>query len=218
MFKAILYSQWKTSRWLIAVGTVASFAIPVLSVRQLGVPSPAPWQAVEALNAVQAWGLWYPLLAFVLTGLLSTYTWHGDITGKHVYALSLPVPRWNYVLMRLSAGLVLLALPVIAVWVGSLVAVSGTTIPQGLHAYPHALALRFALAVLVLYTGLAGLTAMPKQIQLGIGSAVGLLVTLEILSALVGAHVGFATGPLATLFEWPGPLQILFARWVLIDV
>src|SRR5574341_1125687 len=149
MFKAILYTQWKWSRILVLLATVAAFAIPVLSVREFGRPRPAAWELAEALNSVQAWGFAYPMLAFALAALLSTFTWQPDISGKHVYALSLPVPRWHYVLLRLGAGLVLGVPAVAAVWVGSLLAVASATIPQGLNAYPHALAFRFGLLLAV---------------------------------------------------------------------
>src|SRR5207247_2566146 len=75
----------------------------------------SPLQAGELLQAVQSWGTLYPVLAAALGLLVAIATWAPDHRGRHVHALSLPLPRWRYVLLRFGAGAALLAAPVIAV-------------------------------------------------------------------------------------------------------
>src|SRR5205823_857995 len=93
----------------------------------------------------------YPVLAAALGLLVAIATWAPDHRGRHVHALSLPLPRWRYVLLRFGAGATLLAAPIVAVSAGALLATWSATIPAGLQGYPGALAIRFALAVLVAY-------------------------------------------------------------------
>src|SRR2546428_4736431 len=148
----MLYSQWKWSRLIVALGSVAAFALPLVSVQGAARADASPLQAGELLQAVQSWGTLYPVLAAALGLLVAIATWAPDHRGRHVHALSLPLPRWRYVLLRFGAGATLLAAPVIAVSAGALLATWSATIPAGLQGYPVALAIRFALAVLVAYT------------------------------------------------------------------
>src|SRR5438128_4089111 len=151
MFRVLLYSQWKWTRLIVALGSVAAFALPIVSVQGAARADASPLQAGELLQAVQSWGTLYPVLAAALGLLVAITTWAPDHRGRHVHALSLPLPRWRYVLLRFSGGAVLLAAPALAVLAGSLLATGTATIPPGLQGYPVALALRFALAVVVAY-------------------------------------------------------------------
>ena len=118
MFRMILSTQWKWSRLAVVLGAVAAFALPVLSVGQFGGTGPSRWEVQAMLGSIQAWGVLYPVLAIVLGVSVAALAWTYDHRGRHVYALSLPVPRWHYVLLRFGAGAVLLAGPVIALWAG----------------------------------------------------------------------------------------------------
>jgi ABC-type transport system involved in multi-copper enzyme maturation permease subunit len=144
--------------------------------------------------------------------------WAPDHRGNHVYALSLPVPRWRYTLLRLAAGAVLLAPAVLALWIGALVATGVSTIPVGLHAYPATIAARFAVALLLAYAlffALASGTMRTTVILLGIVPVA--LLTLNAFLVLVG-------GPnlLAATARWigglPGPFRLMFDAWLLINV
>src|SRR5256885_6386835 len=145
MFRAILGTQWKWSRLIVVMGTVSGFAIPLLSV-QGAARDRSALQAQDLLRAVQSWGSVYPLLAAALGLLLAMAAWAADHRGRHIHALTLPVPRWRYVLLRFAAGAMLLAAPILAVLAGASLAVLFSTIPPGLPAVPGAFQLRFSLA------------------------------------------------------------------------
>ena len=70
---------------------------------------------------------------------------------KHVYALSLPLARWEYALLKFAAGVTLVLIPVVALLAGTLLGLAGLDVPDGLHAYPFAFTFRFMLAVLIAY-------------------------------------------------------------------
>src|SRR2546422_8637293 len=131
MFRVMLYSQWKWSRLIVALGSIAAFALPIVSVQGAARADSNPLRAGELVQAVQAWGTLYPVLAAALGLLVAIATWAPDHRGRHVHALSLPLPRWRYVLLRFGAGGTLLAAPVIAVAAGALPATRSATIPAG---------------------------------------------------------------------------------------
>ena len=217
MFRAILYTQWKWSRFPLLLGVLAGFALPLLSVQRVSNVTDY-WQTRTMLASVQAWGILYPILAASLALLVAALAWAADHRGRHVYPLSLPVPRWHYVLLRFGAGLVLLAAPVVAVWIGGLLASSTVTIPTGLHAYPTMLAARFALAVFVTY---AQWDASATAVQVAAGYVLGALaavLVVEVIANAAGAHVSLLENLLLALVVWPGPLDVLTGRWMLIDV
>src|SRR3989442_11968598 len=155
----MLYSKGKWSRLIVALGSVAAFALPIISVQGAARADASPLQAGELLQAVQSWGTLYPVLAAALGLLVAIATWAPDHRGRHVHALSLPLPRWRYVLLRFGAGATLLAAPVIAVAAGALLATWSATIPAGLQGYPVALAIPFPLAVLLPYSRFFALSA-----------------------------------------------------------
>jgi hypothetical protein len=120
--------------------------------------------------------------------------------------------------MRWSAGALLLIIPTVALWLGSVFAVALTELPAVLHAYPSALALRYLIAMLLAYSAtfalqyLAGRSAPTAVLILLIAISVPLvtLVALgqdRVLDAIFSA-----------LTEWPGPLAIFAEPWKLIDV
>src|SRR3989449_9190617 len=136
MFRAVLYAQWKWSRLIVVLGTVAGFAIPLLSVQGAARPDRGAMQTQELLRAVQSWGSVYPLLAAALGLLIAIAAWAADHRGRHIHALTLPLPRWQYVTLRFGAGLALLTPPIAAVLIGALLGTVMATLPPGLQAYP----------------------------------------------------------------------------------
>ncbi|HYT71639.1 MAG TPA: hypothetical protein VEK78_09670 [Gemmatimonadales bacterium] len=218
MFRAILYSQWKWSRLIVVLGTVAGFALPILSVQGAAGTDRGPLPVGDLLRAVQAWGTLYPVLAGVLGLLVAIVTWAPDHRGRHVHALSLPLPRWRYVLLRFGAGAVLLAAPILAVLVGALLATGSATIPPGLQGYPLALGVRFALAVLVAYAvffAVSAGTARTAGIILGL---IGSVILVQILANVANIELHLFDGLQIAVLNWPGPLAIFTGRWMLIDV
>src|SRR2546423_922532 len=142
MFRAMLYTQWKCSRLIVVLGSVAGFALPIISVQRAARADSSPLQAPELLHAVQSWGVLYPVLAATLGLLVAIASWTPDHRGRHVYALVLPVPRWRYVRPRFGAGARPLAAPTPGVLVGALLAPVSAAIPGGLQGYPVALEAR----------------------------------------------------------------------------
>lgn len=218
MFRVILYGQWKWSRLIVVIGTIAAFALPIISVQGAAGADASPLHAQELLRTVQSWGTLYPVLAAALGLLVAIATWAADHRGRHVHALTLPVPRWRYVLLRFGAGATLLAGPILAVLVGALLATATATIPSGLQGYPVALALRFAVAVLVAYAvffAISAGTARTAGIILGTMAA---LVLVQVLASLANIPLNLVDVFQLVVLNWPGPLAVFTGRWMLVDV
>jgi len=218
MFRVMLYSQWKWTRLIVALGSIAAFALPLVSVQGAARADSNPLQAGELLQAVQSWGTLYPVLAAALGLLVAIATWAPDHRGRHVHAMSLPLARWRYVLLRFGAGATLLAAPVIAVSAGALLATWSATIPAGLQGYPVALATRFALAVLVAYAvffAVSAGTARTAGIILGL---IGGVILVQIIAGVANVDLDLLGRLQVVVLNWPGPLAIFTGRWMLIDV
>jgi hypothetical protein len=217
MFKVILETQWKWVRLPLLVATVAAFAIPVLSVQDAGRVGTRGLDPYLLLIDMTGWGVAYPLLAAGIGLLLAMTAWGPDHRQGHSYALSLPIPRWRFAMLRLGAGSVLLAMPIIGITAGSFAATAAAAIPVGLTAYPAALAIRFTLAAGLAYSVFFAISA---------GSTRTAGYILAGMSALIVAHTVFGLVPgvdlmgaiLERLYDWPGPLAIFGGRWMLIDV
>src|SRR2546430_15410296 len=202
MFGVMLYSRWKWPRLIVLLGGVGGLALPLISVHGAARADSSPLQAPELLHAVQSWGVLYPVLAATLGLLVAMASWTPDHRGRHVYALVLPVPRWRYVLLRFGAGALLLAAPITAVLVGALLATMSAAIPAGLQGYPVALAVRFALAVLVAFAVFFAVSA-------------GTAPTPGVLLSLIGGGM-LAPGITNVAMAHPRPpgkLQLVGLHW-----
>jgi hypothetical protein len=218
MFRVILYAQWKWSRLVVTLGTIAAFILPVLSVQGASHNAGSPLKAGEILSLVQSWGVLYPVLAAALGLLVAIATWAPDHRGRHVHALSLPLPRWRYVLLRFGAGVVLLSAPVVALLVGAVLATRLAAIPPGLEGYPVALAFRFGLAVLVAFAVFFAISAGTTRTAGAILAVIGGLILVQVLASAADVHLDLLTPLQGVLLNWPGPLAIFTGRWMLIDV
>jgi hypothetical protein len=214
MFGVILYSQWKWCRLIIALGTVAGFILPILSI-QVATPSA---EAGEILQAAQSWGVLYPALAATLAVLVAIMTWAPDHRGRHVHALSLPVPRWRYALLRFGAGLTLLVAPVVALGIGTLLATRIAHIPPGLQGYPLALTVRFALAVGIGYSIFFAISAGTSRTAGILLAIVAAVILVQVLAGAADVNLDLSTRLRILLLNWPGPLAVFTGRWMLIDV
>lgn len=217
MFRAVLYTQWKWTRAALLVAAVALFALPVTSVQQAGQGN-QEWEAAEVLLSLSAWAPLYPITAALLGTLVAFLAWSADHQGEHVYALSLPVPRWHFVLLRWTAGGVLLLIPGVALWIGLLLATATARVPTGLTAYPNALTLRFLLATFVSYAILFVVGQGGKRLLGYLLVPVGVLIIVSALDGITGLGFepwsrigGWLVGPL-------GPLRVFDSRWLPIDV
>lgn len=218
MFQVILSTQWKWARLPLLLATITAFTIPVLSVRGVGGDQIQGVMAFRVLAAMENWAVWYPLLAAAIGLLLAVTAWGPDHRQGHSYALSLPLPRWQYAMLRLCAGFVLLAAPAIGITLGSVLASATATVPLGLTAYPAALAIRFTLAAILAFTiffAIAGGSTRTAGYVLAAMAA--LLVGPWLLG---GATIDIdVVGPLIErLDDFRGPLGIFRGRWMLIDV
>lgn len=218
MFRQLLYTQWKWSRLVLLVTVFAGFALPLLSVQGIRPTALGRFDVQAMLASESAWGLLYPIVAAGVALILALTTWGPDHRGRHIYALSLPVPRWHYALLRFGAGCVLLAVPVFAVWLGALVAASATRLPPGLEAYPTALALRFGLAAFVAYATFFAISAGTNRTAGVVLAVIGGLVLVQLILIIADTNLDIVGPVLVRLFVWPGPLEIFTGRWMLIDV
>jgi ABC-type transport system involved in multi-copper enzyme maturation permease subunit len=214
MFRVILYTQWKWTRLALLPGVIIAFSLPILSVQGTGESTVASW----VLQSIRGWAVWFPALAVALALLVAVTAWREDHRGNHVYALSLPIERWRYALLRFAAGAVLLAAPIVALWVGSLIATAAASIPPTLRAYPNALALRFALAALVAYGIFFAISAGTARSAGYVLGAVAVVIALDVLLRAAGWEMSIGREVVAWLTRTPGPLTVFTGRWMLIDV
>jgi hypothetical protein len=215
MFTAVLYTQWKWARIPLLLLALASFAVPVLSVRS---QYDASLPVTGLLTDIQSWGVVYPLLALVIGLVIAVAIWLPDRHGRHVYALSLPVPRWRFVLLRYGAGIVLVLAPVLLLGLGTLLATAASHLPPGINAYPGGITLRFLLATVVAFSlGFAGVAGTSRAMRVILG-LVALVIVLELGLSLAGIN---GADPVLRVLEWmsspSGPLDIFAGRWMLLD-
>lgn len=218
MFRAMLMTQWKWSRAFLLPLVIALFAVPVYSVRQFSDLSVSRWQVGSMLSTMQGWGFAYMFGSIFVGMIIASASWSVDIRGRHVYALSLPVPRWHYLLLRYGAGAMLLLVPAAFLWLGGLVATSSSAIPVGLHAYPTALALRFLLATFIAYSLIFAASSVPKKIAIGIAVAIGLLILVDAGIDYISGNSRLISGLFEWAVRWPGFFEVFAGRWMLIDV
>jgi hypothetical protein len=218
VFTAILFTQWKWSRLLIAAGFVAAFTLPILTVQGLGFTDPTVWVARDILRTAESRSVWYAVLAAGIGLLLATSVWSADHGGDHVYALSLPVARWRLVVLRFAAGGVLLLVPVAAFWAGALLASAALSLPYGLHAYPTALALRFGLATVVAYAVFFAISSGTTRAAGMVLAIVGGLVVVRVLLHGANVDIDFLQDLFGRAVSWPGPFGVFAGRWALIGV
>lgn len=216
-FRRILFAQWMWSRTALVPLLVVAFAVPILSVQAFNDPAATGWRLNYLLDRISDWSVAYPVLAAATGAMVGITAWGADHRTRHVYALSLPVSRVAFTGLRAAAGLVLVAGPAAAVWVGALLATAAAEIPVLLQPYPNALAGRFVVAAVLSYSiffAIAAGTARTAGLVLGAAAALALT---QLLLALSGAGVDLLGPAVDFISSWPGPLEIFGGRWALID-
>jgi hypothetical protein len=219
MFRQVLNQQWVSLRAAVMVFVVIGFAIPLLTVvyggglRASDLSRVAQW-----LDSAARIGMLLPGIALLLGVFFGLGVWSPDQLGKHVYALALPVPRWQYVLLRFGAGALLLAAPVGGLALGSFVAAWAVDLPSGVHAYPAQLTFRFALASLVCFALVFALASATRRVALWFLGAVGGMLLADLLLSAFGSNAEVTVRVITALITFPGPLSILTGRWALFDV
>jgi hypothetical protein len=228
MLKQFLYLHWKSARWAILLFAPVCFALPLLAVRfaQQNTSGIDPNFVAGALLAtLQVWVPLFPLIAGLVGVTLALTAWSWDHGTHHIYALSLPLPRWEYALQKFLAGALLLGIPVLAMYIGALLGVSLIDLPEGLHAYPFSLGGRFLLAALLSYALLFALAAgtVKTTIRLFSGFVLFLIfgsLAAEFIQSVLGLERIYTPFHLmdAVLMRWPGPFHVFGGNWMLIDV
>lgn len=220
MYQPMLFVHWKQVRHLLLLFVVAAFGLPLLAVQGLGVvPGSVGAAGVYALAAAPTpWLPLFPALAGVVGVTLALTAWSWDHRLGHVYALSLPVARWEYALLKMSAGIVLGLLPTSALWLGAHLAAASVTLPAGLNAYPNQLAFRFFLAMVLAYALFFALGSGTTRTTMRILIVVlGLLVAVQLVPGALGGSTLLQLGT-DWLVDRGGPLEVFTGSWTLIDV
>ena len=227
MYQPMLFVHWKQVRLLLIPFVVAAFGLPLLAVQGLGADA-ADGVSAEVYQIVSGHQLWlplFPMLAGAVGIVLALTAWSWDHRLGHVYALSLPVARWEYALLKMGAGIALGLVPTLAFWIGTHVAAASVTLPAGLSAYPNQLALRFFLAMLIAYAFFFALGAGTMKTTVWVVSGIfAALVASEVLGDVLVLYFSDLEGLsfLELASDWfverGGPLEVFTGNWTLIDV
>jgi hypothetical protein len=214
MWRSILETQWRWTRGLSLLGVLLGFTIPLLSLRTaLTSESTAGFVAI-----MQGWGVAYAIVAGAVGLMTAIAAWGYDHRLRHVYALSLPIARWKYVLFRFGAGTALLLLPVLSVFVSSEIVAHSKLVPDVLHAYPVALTLRFAFALLVAYALFFAVSSATGKTAGFILGAIAVILVAQVVLSTTSVSVNLLGRAIDVIFATPGLLAVFAGRWTLIDV
>ncbi len=125
----------------------------------------------------------------------------------------------------MADGAIFLLPAALVFWFGALLAAGSVTLPDGLHAYPTLLAMRFWMAMLLAYAVLFALAAgSVRTILIVVGGVFGGLLVGEVVVRFLDAFVlalegwSFIRAVLDVLSGWPGPFRVYAGNWMLIDV
>jgi hypothetical protein len=210
----MVFTQWKWTRTVLLLVCLAGFGLPLASL-QSARDADTPQRVIAIM---QTWGVAYALLAGLTGVVVALAAWGHDHQGRHVYALSLPLSRARYVLLRFGAGALFLLAPTLAVLLGALVVAVSGAIPEGLHAFPFALTVRFGLAAAVAYALIFAIgSATTRTAAIILGAMAGVLLAQYFLVVL-GIRYDLIARIAELVFVSPGLLSVFSGRWMLIDV
>lgn len=214
MWRVMLETQWKWTRGMLLLLSVIAFALPLTSLRA----SLGSYSESRFIASMQAWSVGYAVIAAGVGLVMAILTWSYDHRLRHVYALSLPIARWRYVLLRFSAGLVLLGLPIAALFAGVEAVAFSSLIPKTLHAYPIALTLRFAFATLVAYAVFFAISSATAKTAGYILGTIAAIIVAQVLLDSAGSKISVLGHLVEAVLATPGLLAVFNGRWMLIDV
>jgi hypothetical protein len=212
MFRQILFTQWRWSAPLVTILAALCIALPLAAFNNL------PEAPAAIIVRSVLWGFLYPALAALTGVLLGIGAWAADHRGQHVYAMSLPIPRWLYALLRYGAGILLILLLSLVVLAGASLAAAMIVLPPGLHSYPATVALRYAIGSILSFSLIFAIASGTSRTAGWILGAIAALVVGEFLAGR------FATDwrilePLAVfLVGTNGPLGMFAMPWLLVGV
>ena len=225
MYQPMLYLHWKQIRVALIPLVVASFGLPLVAVSGLGASPGMTYTSLNVyaiLNLSSFWLPVFPILAVAVGFTLALSAWNWDHRLGHVYALSLPLTRMEYALLKMGAGMTLALLPAMALWLGAHVAAAAVALPEGLNTYPNQLAFRFLIAVMMAYSALFAMASGTVKTTLWIVGLTSAFVLIGLMTSdLLGAgswHLDIVGDIIEWLFEGSGPFRIFTGNWSLIDV
>jgi len=226
----MLKLHWKAAKWPMLPVLIAAFGLPMMAGR-------AAWGAeysVDSLQTQSAWtvvsdaaayGLTFPILAAITGAVLGLTAWSWDHKYNHLYALSLPVSRWKYSVLKFGGGVILVGATSATFAAGAGISASLATLPTGLQTYPGALAIHFFVASLTAYALLFSLASGTiKTAMIVIGSVIAFIGFGDGVFALLGnfwaplAQTDMVQLAYLILIENDGPLSIFAGNWMLFDV
>jgi hypothetical protein len=214
MFRQMFFLQWKWSRVSVLLMALIALAVPIWSVS--GDQSATITSTPPLLERMAAAGNAYGLLAAAAGFLLAMHAWRTDHSKRHVYALTLPLPRWRYTAYRYAGGALLGCALAAVLWLSAMMAARITDIPPGLHAYPTGLALRFAFALLVCFAfffALWSATARAAYYVAGAGVLLGVVLAL-----FAYRDSTLAADAVRATWRALGMNELFGGRWFLLDV
>ncbi len=228
MYKPMLFLHWKQVRLALVPFIIAAFGLPLMLIDGFGTPAGMTATTMEAyrfVNGYQEWLALFPALAVGIGVTMALSAWNWDHQYKHVYALSLPLTRWEYTISKMVAGAQLALIPAVALWLGAHVAAASITLPAGLNAYPNQLAIRFGLAVLLSYAGFFALASGTVKTTIWLVTAVVSFVVIgNMANGFLGtyypwfAQTNLVEQTMLWMLEAPGPFEVFSGSWSLIDV
>lgn len=218
MFKHVLFTQWKWAQWGLLVACALAVAMPMFAIASLGGRDVTILPIYNVVATMQGAGVGYGALSLLAGLWIAASAWSVDQQFDYVYALTRPVPRWYFVLLRFGAGSVLVGAVVVACLAGALAGSALVKLPATLHAYPGALTLRFGLALFVAFGGAFGLFGAASK-TISRSTAIGLFVLIVVVAfdgLLLGGVLSKGVGRWL-VSRW-SPLGVYIGRWMLIDV
>ena len=215
MFKRMLTVQWQWSRLSVLLLIVFAVFMPVWVGSSVHLREPgAAWSKLADTIQLSATGL--QMFVWVAGFLLAMHAWRTDQAGHHVYALSLPIARPQFVLYRYAIGALFAALIVAAFWITAFIVTRTGDVPQGLHAYPGGLALRLAVALLTTYALFFALWSMTPRA--GYYTAAALILFLALMAISARPELRPLRNAIEAAYTGSGLADIFRSRWYLIDV
>ncbi|MEK6613006.1 MAG: hypothetical protein AABZ29_09505 [Gemmatimonadota bacterium] len=199
---------------LIALTAIAA-ALPVLSVRVLLGQGLAA-DSMLVLSAASSISPAFPMLAGFIGISVAVSAWQSDHLGGHVYALTLPIPRWHYALVRLAAALLLVVPALAGFALSATIVAAAIELPPGLHSYPLSLVVRFCASTIVAFSLFFAIASGSKK-----SSGWGLLALFAVVILDLAYQSASDSGysPLFNLLlASRSPLSFFFGQWSLVDV
>jgi len=218
MFGQTLYVQWKWNRDFLAFYTLVGFAAPLL-ILWIALPHLGLSSARELVTVGGVVGAGVAVIS-VLAGI--TVAWQGygvDERGGHIYALSLPITRTRALAIRAGTAAVILTLPAIGVWIGSMLAAGQAALPATLHSYAGSLAGRALLASWLTHACVFALRySAGRRANLVLATLIITVGALAFATETVPSARGAIIRAGDAVISTQGPFGVLFGRWTLIDV